>query len=630
MYSSSRKKMQIGSTSQILRLIQSVLGYLFGFMLSTRAKRFICLGTLVAILILYYGSAHFILPHRHLNVVHGGHREAAFCIKNALEKWYKKMEKADAVIKHIPSDSVDHEFLPFVGNGYIGLTIDGDKSKLFLLNGSNIGVSEIPFSNLLQFHPMGETQDPDETIVLDMKNGEIHRFTTFNGDDVRYCIAVEQIIFVHRHIPSVLYQEIKIDNFRPSPVHGVFDLKVDPKWQREVVSTHNHRSGVYALTHGITNGKFGNQKLVAMASSLFQKEEKIDSKSAVKIKLYTLIHAEDFIPKKDGKAIPDSELKPFIDGKLSRMKVALQNEWSSLLAKPLQKSHVLAWNLLWDLSIHIDSADDPDTPSPLNVNITEYYLYSTSILNNITSPAVLEKRTGKCFYGAPTMHSSHFWVLPKNILSMLTLRKVWNDTLVKFGCQKLFESGVYGIQRAVVLSFPGLQYTRHHLELAVNPISLSSNVSLRHLPFSDNIIVITISINPPDGIKTVEIFRVKSKGPQLYACGSACEHVIEVSSSPSIFLAKITSPVTPILYVSRNKTELQSIKKSSFMIQAIKQIHMDDEPRFAAHHFKLSAKFWFAVVSAIVFFHVIVIKMIYAECRKDKTGKRSKGRSFIS
>ena len=59
---------------------------------------------------------------------------------------------------------------------------------------------------------------------------------------------------------------------------------------------------------------------------------------------------------------------------------------------------------LWDLSIHIDSNDDPDTPSPLNVNITEYYLYSTSImLNNVTTPSVLESRTEKCFYGAPTM-----------------------------------------------------------------------------------------------------------------------------------------------------------------------------------------------------------------------------------
>ena len=37
------------------------------------------------------------------------------CLENALEPWYEKMEKADAVIKHIPSDSVDHQFLPFVG-----------------------------------------------------------------------------------------------------------------------------------------------------------------------------------------------------------------------------------------------------------------------------------------------------------------------------------------------------------------------------------------------------------------------------------------------------------------------------------------------------------------------------------
>ena len=89
-------------------------------------------------------------------------------------------------------------------------------------------------------------------------------------------------------------------------------------------------------------------------------------------------------------------------------------------------------------------------------------------------------------------------------------------------------SGVYGMQRAVVLSFPGLQHTKYHLELAVNPISLSSNVSLRHFPFNKNIIFIRISINPPDRIKTVEIFTINPKGPKLYACGSACEHVVEV------------------------------------------------------------------------------------------------------
>lgn len=44
--------------------------------------------------------------------------DAPLCLQNSLEKWYEKMEKADAVIKHIPSDSVDHEFLPFVGEAF--------------------------------------------------------------------------------------------------------------------------------------------------------------------------------------------------------------------------------------------------------------------------------------------------------------------------------------------------------------------------------------------------------------------------------------------------------------------------------------------------------------------------------
>lgn len=58
---------------------------------------------------------------------------------------------------------------------------------------------------------------------------------------------------------------------------------------------------------------------------------------------------------------------------------------------------------IWELSIRIDSKDDPHAPSPLNVNITEYYLYSTSLINNKTSSSMLETKTDKCFYGAPTM-----------------------------------------------------------------------------------------------------------------------------------------------------------------------------------------------------------------------------------
>ena len=59
---------------------------------------------------------------------------------------------------------------------------------------------------------------------------------------------------------------------------------------------------------------------------------------------------------------------------------------------------------IWKLGITLDSKDDPDIPSALHVNVTEYYLYSSSILlSNATKSTELQGRTGTCFYGPPTM-----------------------------------------------------------------------------------------------------------------------------------------------------------------------------------------------------------------------------------
>eukprot|EP00795_Rhopilema_esculentum_P012626 gene12626-3332_t len=548
-----------------------------------------------------------------------------------LEKWYLRMENADAVIKHIPSDSVDHQFLPFVGDGYVGLTTNGEKSELYILNDTKMGLIKIPFSNLLQFNPMGETKDPDETIVLDIKNGKIHKFTTFNGDNQVYCIVVEHIIFVHRDIPGLLYQEVKINNFRPTAVHGVFSIQTSDKWHKEVITSKGSKLDSYSLSYGVESSKARTgRKVIAVATSLFPKESKLAGRRSVEMQVTSLIRTDDLFVEQDKNMQSEAEQKAVVDRSLKKLKSEIGKVWGPLIQTPLQKTHILAWKSVWNLGIRIESKDDPDTPSPLNVNITEYYLYSTNVFKNDSLASIPESKTESCFYGAPTMHTTHFWVMPKDIASLISLTSNWNNTLYKFGCGALMKAGVFGIQRALVLSFSGLQYTKHGLELAINPISLSSNVSLRHLPYHKNTIYIHIRIMPPDGIKTIEIFSENSKAPKLYACGSACEHVVEISSTPSLFLAKLTNPVTPILYVSTNRSELLVIKESSFMINALKETHEDDQPRFAAHHFKLSAKFWLIVILSIVFFHVIVIKMIYAECHKDKGAKRNRGRAFVS
>ena len=43
---------------------------------------------------------------------------------------------------------------------------NGEKSELYILNDTKMGLIKIPFSNLLQFNPMGETKDPDGNFSL--------------------------------------------------------------------------------------------------------------------------------------------------------------------------------------------------------------------------------------------------------------------------------------------------------------------------------------------------------------------------------------------------------------------------------------------------------------------------------
>ena len=47
----------------------------------------------------------------------------------------------------------------------------------------------------------------------------------------------------------------------------------------ERIFLYSHKPSAFALTHGIADGKNGNKRLIAMASSLFSKEEKLNGKT---------------------------------------------------------------------------------------------------------------------------------------------------------------------------------------------------------------------------------------------------------------------------------------------------------------------------------------------------------------
>lgn len=49
----------------------------------------------------------------------------------------------------------------FQGDGFIGLTIEGEKSELFILDHLKKSLVKVPFSTILEFRPMGEAPDRD-------------------------------------------------------------------------------------------------------------------------------------------------------------------------------------------------------------------------------------------------------------------------------------------------------------------------------------------------------------------------------------------------------------------------------------------------------------------------------------
>jgi len=267
--------------------------------------------------------------------------------------------------------------------------------------------------------------------------------------------------------------------------------------------------------------------------------------------------------------------------------------------------------------VAITSDSDPNSPSPLHVNLTEYYMYSTHQFNNGLSSGPLN-----CFKGPSTIHTAKQWIVPTGRKSLSSLIDLWVGFFERNGCQPSSLSSL-SLRQLMVLSVMGLQFEREHLQMALNPLNLQTNISARRLPLDyfnsrdrfDIRIEVTDSKTEPYRIYVVNNGKHLSK---VYGCGSACEHVVELGSSMLKFIIHPTDPVTPLFYISTNRTHLEAISQSDFMKKAILSAR-ENKANHPHHHMRLSPKFWISVVILIVSFHVVVLKMIYNECRKSRS-----------
>lgn len=561
-------------------------------------------------------SSYMLPAHRHFHTttkrVH-----VTSCLDFHLRTWSDLMAKSDAVFKEIPESRTENKFFPFTGNGLIGFSINKGKMQFYVMTESE--AIDVPFVPVILPELDHKFTSKQQAILLNIKEGMLQRLTSYVVN--KTCVVVQESFYAHRVHQDILLQDIVVKNSGKLPV--TIKLKqytAGQKSWRAAIQKAKTKSGdiTYNVAHGNLDVSGQKEKEMKVFSSLshFQPTIIVPQKSQNKL---TVLSVTRFQLVKNSKKADERKRK----SATTEIKIDLSNTVKKRLldvvdisADTLIKQHVDAWNDIWKVGVSIGSDGDPDSPSSLHVNLTEYYMYS-SLTYNRSEPT--HKKT-ECYKGSPTIHNADLWVIPSGVKSLYRQRTVWRRLFETSGC--ISGTTLFLVRESMVLSFLGLHYHDKQIELAMNPLNLVSNISIRSLSLeqfhSYDVLDIQLYVNRKTLDRTLLVACTGRHKPVIYGCSTGCDRVVELGNTVLKFPVHTTDPVTPLFFISPNRTRLEQIGTTDFMKKAIQNAKTAHQSHLEVHHLKLSPKFWLAVVILIVSFHVIVVKMIYNECRKDR------------
>ncbi|XP_068704275.1 uncharacterized protein KIAA2013 homolog [Montipora foliosa] len=576
------------------------------------------------------------MPHRRPGSLPEAPAYDEVCLQDLLSKWKQGIVNGDAVISHNSLETSENPYLPFLGNGNIGV-VATDSSYLHLaLNQPGLNWLKIPFIPLVSARA-AKVPQPVEATVINFKQGLVHQLQTYSFS--HGCVIVENVVYAHRSQSSVLVQEVIVVNRGHSEIQVLLEHGGSTNsWEGSKTKslsferTMDPSRAHYTLSHGkIAHLDSSKPDInVTVATSRVPSEITVQARSSGIFRHFTVVRTSVVLGKLT---------TPAASVNIEQLQEAATKELRALVSmeKPesLRTSHTEAWTELFETGLFVDPRHDPDTPSGLEVNSTMYYVLSSfpSLVHDITNTDSKEEEREKledllhipdhCFGGPPTMHSASLWPMPRTEAGVTKMAALWQRLLEQNGCSALVKAGAIGIVQAITLSFGGLQFSAGHFEFAANPASLHTTITFRHLHLYEYMDVnLTVTVNEDTGhAETLTVKPVKGGKIPLYACEAGCQYdPVEVTEHEVTFPVRMTKPVTPLLYISHNKSELLELRKHVFM----KDAHEESLKNHARHRSRLPTKFWVTIAFLIIGFHLYLAKIIYSECFKEKESVRSK------
>lgn len=175
------------------------------------------------------------------------------CLEEKLREIGPRIASTDALVNHSPMHADEQFFLPFTGNGHIGLALKGH-GYLYI---SGARVLSVP----TRYQPIVQPDFEDdqsgvyvrhEASVVELRDGLLRHLrcfkrtigvggTEFGRSSGDLCVSADSIVYAHRTHPSLLVQEIVISN----PTVCIYTYNTI----REYASLHIHVQYVRVYTY---------------------------------------------------------------------------------------------------------------------------------------------------------------------------------------------------------------------------------------------------------------------------------------------------------------------------------------------------------------------------------------------
>ncbi|XP_055938708.1 uncharacterized protein KIAA2013 homolog [Argiope bruennichi] len=549
------------------------------------------------------------------------------CIASNMNALIRESQTFDASI-YRSYEPDEPYFLPFVGNGKIGVPLD-KKEELYVHYKRYLSIP-------INYHPIVQVDIPgastQEGTAVHYTSGIAYKFQCFNMR--RHPVSVIHQVYAYRIAPSLLIQQIEIMN----PLNEDLTLIL-----RQESSTSSENS---PLVITLPNGNKFEYKV-------FSEEVKVpDSSKSIMLSIAaTKVPSTIIIPPKSSKklvirtAVHYSEPFSVPIPETVKQKLESQSQMdlrNALDTDPLylRMKHVEAWKKLWHSGFTISISRAQGALNGDKINATLYYMMSNSrdfmSETDITPHQRLSYQKylyvpDKCYSGHHTLQASTLWSDLKSISDVNKVVHLWFLTLNKQGCHRLLQAGAEGVMQAMILSFGGFKFSDHHLEFDTEPKDLHRDYHFRRIIYGNSTHV-NVSVIVQEDNKALIYAALDRSDKDYYACDGGClDPPVKLGSEPVQLPVKLTSPITAILYITADKQHMEELKHTIHVAEVVEapahEHHIIALHRHGHQLGGLPAFFWVSIAFLIAVFHLFLAKLIYNEYCGNQ--EKSRGRYVV-